>query len=1182
MYGWLEAGRPSTFKNASKTDIVLRTTFDSSKLIIGNSSNADLVAAMYVTGNNVGIHCTPNADYPLDVHGPIHCDNNLDIFNAFTLYKTQVTSSNISQYHNYTKIPSSESTSHGLLKNKAIISDNVKKPILTVTKLITNIEQRSIINPTTDLPETGYIIEMTANKLEDVASPEQFMSIKNTLFRIIDFTIQDPTIVFQVLIPIISQSTDVLPFTIGETVSVEILEDVVSFKGIGDYSPFTKLNITSQTFSEDLNTMQITAYTLDYSIFTVGTLYNFKTSKNRTAINEFPTNICILENIIIIDNRNITLTFKSIDPAYPILNMLTLLPSMYVFRLESLMPSSYKIVEPLAYRGYYDQGDGRKYMFFQNTDLVANTMAFPRNSAFNIKALTIDQASSNPSSISRVNDYVIVDFEEQPNALYAGHTALTYRYQSAPIQITHAEKINEHTISYRFSTTIPNFISYISKYTHAYVSDVDEARIWKINNATPFTGTATTYSGSLELFTLSQINDGQFIQLIKNRTLLLTPFKQVDMTQVGDTRPVYIPTQLCINTNTIKETLTVNGNASIVDDLFIYNDESTIPFNFHYSSNVLNVNNAFQINTLANTVTLAKTMHIADDAKLAFSNIEISATSINVSNTKLTVDSVIDTDVVISNSALKVVEQVLGIQIIKSGQGISVDSSYKNQLLCGDVLKINNHYYKIVTNDFINGRVLLALTMYLKQDATFIEIPDQVTNVTVLRDTNASLGMQRFTFDVVEHTIYENTIRLRGIMEAGVSSFLIVNNYFSVSPNNNTLINNAFELVSVVSFARNEFALVFKTIENNKTIDILTGQLYIYPLDTFYTKVTIIERNIPIGFRRNGDALEFAIPKTTLKSIISEKRVSAMNSIQVNSTPYSIDCVYYEPLSDMILLQIPADTTMYTQYADTLEYQLNGIPLQVINAILVKNNTIRYTLTAIPEMLSSYIGSYVYIIDRGMWFINDISMDAKTMTIVTQDSAYVLLDKKITLFAIPFQLNLLNLLGNGNYRNYTKTSLGIGTGSVKETLTVGGDASIKNTLNIYDGLLKCQVEFRQNTLRFIGQTSTNINGTTVLTGDLLTNNVYQAADSRLQRDIVVSDNKSDLDMLMRLPLVNFMNDGRQKKGVLAQDVELLMPEYVLTHDDGYKSVDYQSLFALTMGAVKELASSFNKRAQNLF
>jgi hypothetical protein len=534
---------------------------------------------MYVTGNNVGIHCTPNADYPLDVHGPIHCDNNLDIFNAFTLYKTQVTSSNISQYHDYTKIPSSESTSHGLLKNKAIISDNVKKPILTVTKLITNIEQRSIINPTTDLPETGYIIEMTADKLEDVASPEQFMSIKNTLLRIVDFTIQNATIVFQVLIPITSQSTDVLPFTVGETVSVDILEDVVSFKGIGDYIPFTRLNITSKIFSDDLNTMQISAYTRDYSIFEVGTLYNFKTSKNRTAIDEFPTNICILQNFSIIDNRNITLTFKSIDPAYPILNMLTIFPSMYVFKLESLMPLSYKIVEPLAYRGYYDQGDGRKYMFLQNTEMVANTMAFPRNSAFNIKALTIDQVSSNPLSVSCVLDYVILDFEEQPNALYAGHTTLTYRYQSAPIQITHAERINEHTISYRFFTTVPHFVSYIEKYKYAYISDVDEARIWKINSATAIHFGA--YSGSLELSTLSQINDKQ---LIKNRTLLLTPFKQVDMTQVGDTRPVYIPTSLCINTTIEKETLTVGGKASVEKSLNIYDGIIKCQVDFHQNT----------------------------------------------------------------------------------------------------------------------------------------------------------------------------------------------------------------------------------------------------------------------------------------------------------------------------------------------------------------------------------------------------------------------------------------------------------------------------------------------------------------------------------------------------------------------------------------------------------------------
>ena len=41
-------------------------------------------------------------------------------------------------------------------------------------------------------------------------------------------------------------------------------------------------------------------------------------------------------------------------------------------------------------------------------------------------------------------------------------------------------------------------------------------------------------------------------------------------------------------------------------------------------------------------------------------------------------------------------------------------------------------------------------------------------------------------------------------------------------------------------------------------------------------------------------------------------------------------------------------------------------------------------------------------------------------------------------------------------------------------------------------------------------------------------------------------------------------------GVIAQEVEKVAPEIVVTRDDGYKAVNYQKLTALLIEAVKEL------------
>ena len=45
---------------------------------------------------------------------------------------------------------------------------------------------------------------------------------------------------------------------------------------------------------------------------------------------------------------------------------------------------------------------------------------------------------------------------------------------------------------------------------------------------------------------------------------------------------------------------------------------------------------------------------------------------------------------------------------------------------------------------------------------------------------------------------------------------------------------------------------------------------------------------------------------------------------------------------------------------------------------------------------------------------------------------------------------------------------------------------------------------------------------------------------------------------------------RRAYGLIAQDVEQVLPELVVTNDDGYKAVDYSKLPLLTIQAVKEL------------
>jgi hypothetical protein len=47
-------------------------------------------------------------------------------------------------------------------------------------------------------------------------------------------------------------------------------------------------------------------------------------------------------------------------------------------------------------------------------------------------------------------------------------------------------------------------------------------------------------------------------------------------------------------------------------------------------------------------------------------------------------------------------------------------------------------------------------------------------------------------------------------------------------------------------------------------------------------------------------------------------------------------------------------------------------------------------------------------------------------------------------------------------------------------------------------------------------------------------------------------------------------------GVIAQEIETILPEAVITREDGYKAVRYEKIIPLLIEAIKELQSQINK------
>ena len=86
-----------------------------------------------------------------------------------------------------------------------------------------------------------------------------------------------------------------------------------------------------------------------------------------------------------------------------------------------------------------------------------------------------------------------------------------------------------------------------------------------------------------------------------------------------------------------------------------------------------------------------------------------------------------------------------------------------------------------------------------------------------------------------------------------------------------------------------------------------------------------------------------------------------------------------------------------------------------------------------------------------------------------------------------------------------------------------------------------------------------------------------SSDERLKTDIKTIENGLDKTLLLRgVEYKRFeIEPDRTKLGLIAQEVELIVPEVVRTGDDGIKSIEYQNLVPLLIEAIKDQQKQIN-------
>lgn len=152
-------------------------------------------------------------------------------------------------------------------------------------------------------------------------------------------------------------------------------------------------------------------------------------------------------------------------------------------------------------------------------------------------------------------------------------------------------------------------------------------------------------------------------------------------------------------------------------------------------------------------------------------------------------------------------------------------------------------------------------------------------------------------------------------------------------------------------------------------------------------------------------------------------------------------------------------------------------------------------------------------------------------------------------------------LSNGNIKDpqitFTASGSGFSIGATQSiTLNQSGAATIAFSLNSATGATGSTLVFRDSNGDFSAR-------------DISARNFDTTSDANLKTNVLKVNNA--LDVLEKINGVSFKwkNDGENSMGVIAQEVEKVLPE-LINNSGEYKSVNYNGLIAVLIESIKEL------------
>ena len=197
--------------------------------------------------------------------------------------------------------------------------------------------------------------------------------------------------------------------------------------------------------------------------------------------------------------------------------------------------------------------------------------------------------------------------------------------------------------------------------------------------------------------------------------------------------------------------------------------------------------------------------------------------------------------------------------------------------------------------------------------------------------------------------------------------------------------------------------------------------------------------------------------------------------------------------------------------------------------------------------------------------------------------------------------------GNASAKAYLPSGLAVGTPpSINASIDssgIGSFSGISASGNIFQSGISTGLTIKQGTVspnqvsfiygdgsgwraRFGREATPTLdiadNGTMTVNGTATATDFTISSDSRLKENVITVDSALDKVMKMRGVYFNKLNDTTRRIGLIAQEIEQILPEVVHTDNtpEKMKAVSYANIVGVLIEAIKEQQEMINKLMQN--